>query len=68
MDICSKLISNILTVFLAPHITIPDEPLGLLDALAATEPMDVDLEFGTPGALYFNLNLSNSQSDHLLST
>ena len=68
MDIHSKHISNILTVFLALCITIPDEPLGLPDALTATELMYFNLEFGTPGVLYFNFNLLNSQCDHLLST
>lgn len=45
-------------------------PLGLPDAFTATEPMDLDMGFGTAWALYFNFNLPNSnyQYDHLCMT
>jgi hypothetical protein len=38
-------------VFSAPHVAIPDEPLDLPDAFAATEPMDFDVGFETSRAL-----------------
>ena len=56
-------------MFSAPHIVPLDEPPGLPDAFTTTEPMDLDVGYGTARALYFNFNLPNSsyRYDHLLS-